>query len=99
MIRRSAPWSAHVQPKKGCFHIPSQIKKNFKNPCRLEIQSKFYKIKNSIKFSWKDAILAPLHASADHHVRRHQDKLMASIWHPDKFRKILKKLSKIYYEI
>ena len=49
MIRRSAPWSVCVQPKKGCFYIPSQIKKILKNPCGLKIQYKFQKIKNNDK--------------------------------------------------
>ena len=52
-----------------------------------------------IKFSWKDAMLAPLHASANHHTCKHQDRLMASIWHPDKSEKILKKLSNIAYQM
>ena len=49
MIRRSVAWSVRVQPKKGCFHISSQIKKILKNSNRLWIQSKFHKIKNSNK--------------------------------------------------
>ena len=52
------------------------------------------KLKIVIKFSWKDAMLASLHASADHHTRRHQDRLMASVWHPDKSGKIPKKYQK-----
>ena len=44
-------------------------------------------------------MLAPLHVSADHHVCRHQDRLMASMWHPDKCGKIPKKLSKISYPL
>ena len=57
------------------------------------------KSKMMVKFLWKDAILAPLRASTDHHMRRHQDRLMASIWHPDKSEKIPKKLSKIAYQM
>ena len=53
------------------------------------------KLKIVIKFSWKDAILAPLHASADHHARKQQDRLMAPIWHPDKSEKNPKKLPNI----
>ena len=52
-----------------------------------------------IKFSLKNAILAPLHVSADHHACRHQDRLMASMWLPDKSEKIPKKLSNIYYHM
>ena len=59
----------------------------------------FKKLKMVIKFSWKNAILVPLHASADHHVCKHQDRLMASIWHLDKSKKILEKLSNISYQI
>ena len=53
------------------------------------------KLKIVIKFSQKDAILTPLHVSTDHHVCRHQDRLMASVWHPDKSEKISNKLPKI----
>ena len=57
------------------------------------------KLKIVIKFSQKDAILAPLHASADHCMSKHQDRLMASVWHPNKSEKISKKLSNIDYQI
>ena len=48
----------------------------------------FTKLKIVIKFLRKDAMLALLHASADYHACRHQDRLMASVWHPDKSIKI-----------
>ena len=59
----------------------------------------FRKLRMVIKFSWKDAILAPLHASADHHACRHLDKLMAYVWHQDKSEKNLKKLKNISYQM
>ena len=100
MIRRLAPWSVCMQPKKGCIHIPSQIKKNSQKiyvDWRFNLD--FRKLKIVIKFSRKDAILTALHASADHHSCRHQDRLVASIWHLDKSGKIPKKLKKIFYLI
>ena len=100
MIRRSAPWSARIQPKKGYFHVPSQIKKkSSKIHVDWRFNLDFRKSKMVIKVSRKYAILAPLHASADHHMRRHQDRLMASVWHLDKSEKIIKNFLKIYYQM
>ena len=44
-----------------------------------------------IKFSQKDAILIPLHASSDHHTCAHMRKFVASVWPSNKSEKISKK--------
>ena len=80
-------------------HLSSNLKKFSKIHKDWGFNINFRKLKIVIKFSWKDAILAPLHASADHHMCKHQDQLMASVWHPDKYEKISKILSKIFYQV
>ena len=57
------------------------------------------KLKMVIKFLRKDAMLAPHHVSADQQACRHQDQLMAFMWHLDKSEKILDKLSNIAYQM
>ena len=57
------------------------------------------KSKMVIKFSQKDAILTPLHASADRRMCVHVRKFPMPVWPSDKSGKISKKLLKIAYQI
>ena len=85
-----------MRPEKGYFCIPSQIKKKI-TKIHVDRGPIFYskKFDKVIKISWKDVILAPLHASFDHRMCAHARKSLASVWPSDKSGKILKKSLKL----
>ena len=99
MIRRSAP-SFACMTREGMFLHPFS---NQKNPQKFiwigdSIFISDYVIRRS-KNLQREVILTPLHVSADHHICAHMRDVLASIWPSDKYGKILKKLSKIAYQI
>ena len=45
-----------------------------------------------IKILTNGCVLTSFHAKSDHRACRHEEELMASVWHPDRSKKIPKKL-------
>ena len=95
MIRRSAPCSARAI-REGMFSrhfLKSEKSSKIHMDRGFNSDSRIYN--EWIKISTNGCVLTSFHAKFDHRTRRHEEELMASVWHLDKSEKILEKLSKI----